>query len=122
MGLSVAVCEGRRTAFIRDYAAYPLQAVLRLLRIMVSVCGFRGVAEEREKNHHYEKCPLPLRRQEKSGLCSHFSGCPLGWLIVWSAAEQLLISPAVKADKILCTERAVIDAACGIFGGTFSTP
>ena len=52
MGLSVAVCEGRRTAIIRDNAAYPLQAVLR---IMVSVCGFRGVAEEREKNHHYEK-------------------------------------------------------------------
>jgi len=32
------------------------------------------------------------------------------------------ISPAVKAGKFLRTERAVIDAACGFFGGTFSTP
>jgi hypothetical protein len=44
MGKKAAVCGVRGKAVITGKAAYPLQAVLRLLRVKVPICGFSGNA------------------------------------------------------------------------------
>ena len=79
MGVPVAVCEGRGTAIIRDNVAYLRSRVAVVTGDGFGMRDFEGNVMKGNKVIINEKCPLLLRRQEKSGLCSHFSGCPLGW-------------------------------------------